>query len=424
MASIQSRISARRVPSLPPPIEPAQRHITTIRSSSIKTDTEADDLSITDVSYLASYNWLTHGKKTILIPGTLHHHSAFRLELKLLGCPPKWCPPVHVPALREDRGTYYRDKNASQYPSYPIEPSVRSIWTMHPDFDGQKIDVFACGNTMGSLISFLERKEKTFRFGTEKIGNTLFLIRRENNPNDTIDNVRGYGHTFPEVYTTWDKEYAGSESHQRLVSYSLGGLRCILRSETDGYLPQKLDGNHSLKQEGVPDRHEQLDEDRLLSLPSLSSSTTVPLSETSGIRVRRAGEVVPQSAIFDLKTRSSRSEIDMEDFIQRMVVNQTPNFVIAYHSRGVFNNIQVKDVRATIEDWEIENEELLGRLQEILTMIRTLTDRQTDGRLEVRRVADGDLAMWTDAVANRVLPPKLLAKWAGQGLFGNETLAR
>ena len=254
---------------------------------------------------------------------------------------------------------------------------------MHPDFNGQEIDVFGCGNTFGSLIAFLTQKEKNFRFTAEKIGSTLFLIRKENTPEDIIDNVYGYGHTFPEVYTDWGEACVGSESHQRLVSYSLGGIKCIIRSETDGYLPQKLDEDHHLRQKRAAENHEQDGDDRILHIPSISSTTRNPKASSSatGLSVRRAGEIVPQSAIFDLKTRSSRSKPDMEEYI-----NQTSNFILACHNRGIFNHIQIQDVRGSVKNWEDRNEALLGHLKKALAVLDAVVEKQSGGRVEVRRV--------------------------------------
>jgi hypothetical protein len=48
------------------------------------------------------------------------------------------------------------------------------------------------------------------------IGDTVF-VRREKSPTQVIKDVRGYGHTFPENYTSWDAETRGSISPQRII---------------------------------------------------------------------------------------------------------------------------------------------------------------------------------------------------------------
>ncbi|OAG34093.1 hypothetical protein AYO21_11762 [Fonsecaea monophora] len=135
-----------------PPILPSQKHLLAIRTSALKAGEKDDILKIIDASYVTSYNRLARDRPTILVPGSS----------------PRWAPLVHAPALKQDRGTYFRDKNASQYAPYPTEPGVRAIFTMKPDFDGQEVDVFACGNTMGSLLAFIGERDRTFRFVAER----------------------------------------------------------------------------------------------------------------------------------------------------------------------------------------------------------------------------------------------------------------
>ncbi|OAP62768.1 hypothetical protein AYL99_01995 [Fonsecaea erecta] len=383
-----------------PPILPSQKHLLTIPASALKVGEEDDVLKVIDASYVASYNWLARDKPTILVPGS----------------PPRWAPPVHAPALKQDRGTYFRDKNASQYAAYPTEPAVRAIFTMKPDFDGQGIDFFACGNTMGSLLAFVGERDRTFRFVAEKVGNTLFLTRKESNPRETIPHVRGYGHTFPEAYTNWDPACIGSQSHQRLVSYSFGGMNLIIRAETDGYLPRKLEDDHPMKVPGKSAASGNgMDVASAFARTKAFPDDVPPgLTDSKTLTVCQGGEVLPQESIFDLKTRASHNRIDMNEIHARLWVSQAPNFIIAYHDRGVFKDVQIKDIQAAVEDWENDNQEILERLKEVLTLLNVLAEKQVNGRIEARRVAKGRLAVWSHPSDDDVLPPELRAKWLGE----------
>lgn len=98
--------------------------------------------------------------------------------------------------------------------------------TSNTPFDA---DVFGCGSTLGNLLRFTRGIDKAFRFTAEVIGKTLFLIRKENDPKQFIEGVRGYGHTFPDAYTTCPEEVKDSETHQRIIQYDLGGLQCLVR---------------------------------------------------------------------------------------------------------------------------------------------------------------------------------------------------
>ena len=157
-----------------------------------------------------------------------------------IGAPPAWTPLDEPRLLDQDRGDYFRDPNAARFPSYPLEPAVRALLTEEEGLETQQIDLFACSSTMGSLLRFVRRVDKPFRFFVEVVKNTVFFVRHENSPTQLIVGVKGYGYTFPEAYTTWDADAKGSASHQRLLRYSFAGLECILRYECDGYLRSRV----------------------------------------------------------------------------------------------------------------------------------------------------------------------------------------
>lgn len=96
-------------------------------------------------------------------------------------------------------------------------PAIEAILKQNPDFDTKGIDIVGCGSTLGNLLRFARNIDKKFRMIVECVGSTVFFIRRENSPTQTIPDVRGYGHTFPEAYTTWDAAVRGSETHQRVI---------------------------------------------------------------------------------------------------------------------------------------------------------------------------------------------------------------
>ncbi|KAJ4289259.1 hypothetical protein N0V88_007009 [Collariella sp. IMI 366227] len=144
-----------------------------------------------------------------------------------------WTPQSHPSPLKEDSGSYFRDKNAARYPKHPMEPAVMASLAADPATPAQ-IDIFACGSTLGNLLRFVRGQDKSCRMLVYKLHNTVFLVRRENSPTELIPGIRGFGHTFPEANTTWEPDVKGSASHQRLIRYSLGGLDLLVRFEADG----------------------------------------------------------------------------------------------------------------------------------------------------------------------------------------------
>ena len=245
-------------------------------------------------------------------------------------------------------------------------------------------------------------------------------MRQETSPRELIKDVYGYGHTFPERYTTWDTEVRGSTSHQRLIKYNFGGLTLVVRSESDGYIKSKVKDSHEggdapnlMHTKPSSSKETQLS-DLISSTSAIKMTPELPM-KSSGLELRQTQCKIPQTAILDIKTRSSRAVFDMEEAYRRLWVNQTPNFIIAYHTFGKFSDIQIRDIRAKLEDWEERNQESLLRFHRTLKkLIRVVSDSKENkfevwykgnGPLEVRKPGD---AGWS------ALPIKLKAKWAGE----------
>lgn len=328
-----------------------------------------------------------------------------------------WAPPSEPPKLKEDSDSsrIYRDGNASRYPKHPYESAVRAVFTMHPQLLTSKINAVACGSTLGNLLRFARGIKMSFRFDAELIGDSVFFVRKENSPNEVIEGLYGYGHAFPRAYTNWEADVMGSVSHQRIIRYSFGGLNFLVRSESDGYLPKPPDGESpaSAKFGSTPIKHENnTDISTLLSASSLVQ--TEPLFGNH-IEIRHGGRIVPQDAVFDVKTRSIWNRIDMPgEILPRLWVIQTPNFILGYHNRGCFEDVQVQDIRQDIRDWEKENEHFLGQFNSLIHCIIDVArksgpgcgleiSRKEDGPIQVRRLLDPD---W------HALPSDLCQKWA------------
>lgn len=257
----------------------------------------------------------------------------------------------------------------------------------------------------------------SFRFNAEFIGDSVFFIRKENSPMEVIEGLYGYGHAFPEAYTNWEADVRGSVSHQRIIKYSFGGLNFLIRSESDGYLPKSPQGESpaSAKVRSTPANPEsKIDINTLLSASSLAQVQTEPVFDDN-IEIRHGGRKVPQDAVFDVKTRSTRNLIDMPgEILPRLWVNQTPNFILGYHTRGYFEDVQVKDIRQDIRDWEKDNERYLDHFNSLVHCIINIArksgsgyglevSRKEDGPIQVRRLLDTD---W------HALSSDLRQKWA------------
>jgi len=298
-----------------------------------------------------------------------------------------------------------------------MAPVVHSIVETDREFPTANVDLFACGSTLGNLLRFARGIDKAFRFNVELIGNTVFFIRKENDPKEVIKDVRGFGHTFPEAYTTWDNDVRGSDTHQRIIQYTFGGLNCLVRFESDGYIKDvSVDGNKA------SDKGTAGDDDLLQALQGTTISHPFKtFSKTMDrISVKRGGSPVSQSSIFDMKTRSGKynKEINMSDISPQLWLKQIPNFIVAYHDgHGLFQDIRVQDIRKDVQAWQTENGDGIRRFAALLEMIlavvknehRVLLEVYCPGsdRLEIRH-QHGD--------GMHALPMQLADRWAEGGL--------
>lgn len=284
-----------------------------------------------------------------------------------------------------------------------------------PDLPNE-IDVVACGSTVGNLLRFVRRHEADFRILVEKVGDTVFFIRRENSPTELISGVRGYGHAFPEANTTWEAPARRSSSHQRLIRYKFGGLDFLVRFEADGYI--KDSGSPSpvvAASKTKADRDVSVD-----SLAGLLSGVTVPTQSTgstANLVITEGGTLVDQQRIFDLKTRSIKSRFlkdHLEEQLPRLWISQIPNFILVFHTIGVFKpeDTEVKDVRSEIDKWERTHSRDLARLAALVHEIIELISVSDGSKFELRRAEVGKLEVHEQLPdAGDVLSPEIADQW-------------
>ncbi|KAI9375596.1 hypothetical protein BJX61DRAFT_539612 [Aspergillus egyptiacus] len=350
--------------------------------------------SITNCKLIGSYNWANRKCPTILVPGS----------------PPAWTPFQTPDKLPEDSGTYFRDQNAARLSVHLFEPAMEAILQQDPGFELHNIDLVACRSTLRSLFEFVSHPEKGFRIVVEAVGSTVFLVRQHNSPTETTPDVREYGHTFPEANTTWGHDFKGSESHQRILQYELGGLKCVIRHGADGYLPdlhQTRPSHVEAAANGPGD---------LLPSFEYTKVSSIAGEEKQTLTVEAGAQAVPQSAVFELKTRSFRKEYEgvLEEQLVRLWAAQIPNFVVAFYHQGVFKDVGVDDVRDEIRRWEVEQEGSLRKLVALLKTLIVFAQGQPEGRLEVVFQSGEELELReVGGLLNRCISDSLKTRCAG-----------
>lgn len=275
---------------------------------------------------------------------------------------------------------------------------------MQTDYNLQELDVIGCGSTLGNLLRFAASEPRPFRFDVDVIGDTVLFVRKESSPTELITDVRGYGHTFPETYTTWDFDVRNSCSHQRIIQYEFGGLKFLVRTETDGYVK---DADTKASSSSVENSASQLPLDNVLETMTVAPSTEV--SQDSQLQMKSHGMKVRQDQIFDIKTRASYKPFDMNEILPRLWMNQTSKFLIAYHQFGLFDKPEVKEVGPDVLGWEQGNSARLARFHAVVKRIVDVVRDSDQQQCEVSWDGQGPLCVTKQIdEGKRALPPDLV----------------
>ncbi|KAJ5548086.1 geranylgeranyl pyrophosphate synthetase [Penicillium frequentans] len=181
------------------------------------------EATITDVEHLASYNWIEASTPTIAVPGS----------------PAYWSAPQGSRSVKKDSGLVYIAQNAARHPDSPLEPLFRSLYIEQPSFDINSIDIVTDRNNIRKLLTFVNPSLNKhgldpFTIQVDIAAQTAIFCRAETATYEVIGpkEFKGYGHEFEKAYTI--DQIKGSTGHHRIVQYKLGGLRFLVRHETDG----------------------------------------------------------------------------------------------------------------------------------------------------------------------------------------------
>ena len=102
----------------------------------------------------------------------------------------------------------------------------------------------------------------------------------------------------------------------------------------------------------------------------------------------------------------------LEDELPRYWVAQIPNFILARHETGVFNDIQVQDIWDDVKEWEWQNQSHTRTLRWLLSKIITTAKGRGDQKLEVCCKSVEALELREqDSDEHNVLPIELRLQW-------------
>ncbi len=304
-----------------------------------------------------------------------------------LGIPPIWSPPGIAPHLRPDSGIRYVDQNTDRNPWSPLEPLIRAVVTMHPNFSFDTIDVMTDRRPIRKLFAFVSGDAEYFEFGVEVIGTTALFVRMEKQTRDEIPPgaFQGYRRAFEEEYTKLSISAKGSTSHHRVIHYNFGGLQFLVRSAVDAYVEDLTKTPEAPK---ASDKHKGDDLIKYMKAASLGNAapSIVDRPEAPGLTVVHGGRNIPHAAVLELKTcfKFAKKPFELQQKMPDLWISQTPNFVEAAHQNvgtkwsrkkdgqprlAEFVKHEVKPMREELINWEDANATTLRKLLAVLRQV-------------------------------------------------------
>ncbi|KAH8653698.1 hypothetical protein BX600DRAFT_515946 [Xylariales sp. PMI_506] len=258
----------------------------------------------------------------------------------------------------------YKNPALPKYPiyKYRLEPLLRSIETMQPDFDLYSADIVCNVGVLENLFQFLNYSHLTERRLDLEWRNGTLLLSRWVEPNTSEISI-GHGASFEQKTRRFDENLKRSTSHHRVHAYGFGGLKCVVQSEVDCYSCKCHSTNPSAKV-GV----NMFD---LLTLDDPGDREYGDDSQLdSTVEIHHIGRHVPASCLLELKTRKhgecSKADVSARANAQLYFSRQT-RLLIAFHNNATFQPQKcVEDKTEGLAEWEREEESGLGRLAALL----------------------------------------------------------
>jgi len=158
----------------------------------------------------------------------------------------------------------------------------------------------------------------------------------------------GYGMEFEKRFTKPLKCVEGSITHNRAISYTIGGINMVVRFEVDGCISSTRVTLGS-------------------GIGQLAGESTTP----TGFKVVSRGLLAAEESIIELKTSSlARRNMGATKFMPQLWFSRTLVLIKGYHQgEGTFSEVVESNVEEKMREWEEGNREKLQRLVKVLQII-------------------------------------------------------
>ncbi|KAG8905591.1 hypothetical protein FRB99_008589 [Tulasnella sp. 403] len=282
----------------------------------------SETAKITGFQSIASYSWVSAATPTIIVPGA----------------PPIWSPQPtsRVPA---DSGLRYIHQNAARMGDRsPLVPLFAAVFDMGKEDILRDIDIVSDRNNLRKLLRWATGvADEDFRIDVELAGNTCLFTRVEEKVSENVQDFRGFGDEYKKAATRNAPGHGRTTGHYQIASYTLAGLRILLRFEVDAC----TDAGNTAEDDDLDGLASAFS--ALNTSTSRSGAKTKELEEPvspfrSELTILHKGsrQLVPRANWIELKTRASHKPLDWDDIYPQLYLSQTAYLYLAKHNRGTF----------------------------------------------------------------------------------------
>ncbi|CAA7262952.1 unnamed protein product [Cyclocybe aegerita] len=318
-------------------------------------DSNQEEVTIVDPTYVGSYNWTRHDKPTIMVPGS----------------PPLWRNRQMPYTITPDTGIHYVDHNGYRMHANVLLPLVLAVNKRHemtkaPAFDWASVDFVTDRNNLRGLLRWVNGTSRDFRIDLQLAGEKTILMNRWSARYREVFNGRTYGFSFERESTDPVPGCRGTQSHHRIITYDLNGLKMVVRFEVDACIrpPAKY------PRKSVSSMDELAD-----SLGSVSLSQEPDSASGGLLTVLEGGSEVSAASIIEMTTRSQNTldtrGYDWKEAYPQLYFSQTPHHYLAIHRRGTFTEIQKRKLSEMVQ-FEKDAQEDLKKLRKALDVIKNI----------------------------------------------------
>jgi hypothetical protein len=230
--------------------------------------------------------------------------------------------------LRPDAEVYasrpIRARSAvSSDPALSLLALFAAVAESTPDFAWPTVDFVIGRGDLRSLLRWVDNEPNLldFRVDLRALG-AQTLVCTKYKAHDGMQALPGsFGFSYEEAQTAEAPGCADTRgaNHDRVITYVFGGLRLVVRFEVDACVahPEPATGE-------------------------TEAAATQQDGRLGALAFRRAGRLVPQADLVELKTRSELTapRFSGADAYRELVFMQAPRLVIAVHKRGTFTKIR------------------------------------------------------------------------------------